>query len=89
VGRAREAVKQGRKDKLGLVMITQNPGDIDDDILKQTNTNVFLHLREEVIEDVPSLPRGYKRDIPIPRRDSQLSKCRTSRLSKWLVFHIA
>jgi DNA helicase HerA-like ATPase len=64
VGRAREAVKQGRKDKLGLMMITQNPGDIDGDILKQTNTNIFLHLREEVIEDVPSVPRGYKRDIP-------------------------
>ncbi len=64
VGRAREAVKQGRKDKLGLMMITQNPEDIDGDILKQTNTNVFLHLREEVVEDVASVPRGYKRDIP-------------------------
>ncbi|WP_435180417.1 ATP-binding protein [Halorussus sp. AFM4] len=63
VGRAREAVKQGRKDKLGLMMITQNPEDIDGDILKQTNTNVFLHLREEVVEDVASVPRGYKRDI--------------------------
>lgn len=64
VGRAREAVKQGRKDKLGLMMITQNPGDIDGDILKQTNTNAFLHLREEVTEDVPSVPLGYKRNIP-------------------------
>ncbi|SNZ12320.1 hypothetical protein SAMN06269185_1612 [Natronoarchaeum philippinense] len=64
VGRAREAAKQGRKDKLGLMMITQNPEDIDGDILKQTNTNVFLHLREEVVEDVPSVPRGYSRDIP-------------------------
>ena len=64
VGRAREAVKQGRKDKLGLMMITQNPEDIDGDILKQTNTNVFLHLREEVVEDVASVPRGYKRDVP-------------------------
>ena len=64
VGRAREAVKQGRKDQLGLMMITQNPEDIDSDILKQTNTNVFLHLREEVVEDVASVPRGYKRDIP-------------------------
>lgn len=64
VGRAREAVKQGRKDKLGLMMITQNPEDIDGDILKQTNTNVFLHLREEVVEDVASVPRSYKRDIP-------------------------
>jgi len=64
VGKAREAAKQGRKDKLGLMMITQNPDDIDGEVLKQTNTNIFLHLREEVIEDVASIPRGYKRDIP-------------------------
>jgi hypothetical protein len=64
VGRAREAAKQGRKDKLGLMMITQNPEDIDGDILKQTNTNILLHLREEVIKDVPSVPRGYRKDIP-------------------------
>jgi DNA helicase HerA-like ATPase len=64
VRRAREAVKQGRKDKLGLMMITQNPEDIDDDILKQINTNVFLGLREEVVKKVPSIPRGFKRDIP-------------------------
>lgn len=64
VGKAREAVKQGRKDQLGLFMITQNPEDIDGDILKQVNTNVLLRLREEVVETVPSVPRGYKRDIP-------------------------
>jgi DNA helicase HerA-like ATPase len=64
VGKAREAVKQGRKDKLGLIMITQNPGDIDGDILKQVNTNVFLQLRNEVVDDVPSVPRGFRKDIP-------------------------
>ena len=64
VSRAREAAKQGRKDKLGLFMITQNPKDIDGAILKQTNTNIFLGLREEVIEKVPSVPRGFKKDIP-------------------------
>lgn len=64
VGRAREAAKQGRKDKLGLFMITQNPDDIDGDILKQTNTNVFLGLRGEVIDDVPSIPSEFKKDIP-------------------------
>jgi hypothetical protein len=64
VSRAREAVKQGRKDKLGLMMITQNPEDVDDDILKQTNTNVFLGLRDEVVEKVPSVPSDFKRDIP-------------------------
>lgn len=64
VDRAREAVKQGRKDQLGLMMITQNPEDIDGDILKQTNTNVFLGLRDEVVEKVPSVPQEYTRDIP-------------------------
>lgn len=63
VNRARDAVKQGRKDKLGLFMITQNPEDIDGDILKQTNTNIFLGLREEVITKVPSIPRGYEHDL--------------------------
>ncbi|WP_136687485.1 ATP-binding protein [Halorhabdus amylolytica] len=63
VNRARDAVKQGRKDKLGLFMITQNPEDIDGDILKQTNTNIFLGLREEVINKVPSVPRGFEQDL--------------------------
>lgn len=49
VSRVQEAAKQGRKDKLRLFMITQNPDDIDGAILKQTNTNLFLGLREEVI----------------------------------------
>jgi DNA helicase HerA-like ATPase len=62
--RAREAVKQGRKDKLGIMMITQNPEDIDGDILKQINTNIFLGLRGEVVEKVPSIPREFKKDIP-------------------------
>ena len=64
VGQARDAVKQGRKDQLGMMMITQNPEDIDDDILKQTNTNVFLGLRAEVVEKVPSVPSEFARDIP-------------------------
>ncbi len=64
VSRAREAAKQGRKDKLGLLMITQNPEDIDGEVLKQTNTNIFLGLREEVTEKVPSVPTEFKRDIP-------------------------
>jgi DNA helicase HerA-like ATPase len=46
------------------MMITQNPEDIDGDMLKQTNTNVFLGLRDEVVEKIPSVPSGFKRDIP-------------------------
>jgi DNA helicase HerA-like ATPase len=64
VSRARAAAKQGRKDKLGLMMVTQNPDDIDGEILKQTNSNIFLQLRDEVVDDVPSVPGEYRRDIP-------------------------
>jgi DNA helicase HerA-like ATPase len=64
VSRARAAAKQGRKDKLGLMMVTQNPDDIDGEILKQTNSNIFLQLRDEVVDDVPSVPSEYKQDIP-------------------------
>ena len=64
VRQARDAVRQGRKDQLGMMMITQNPEDIDDDILKQTNTNVFLGLRAEVAQKVPSIPPEFASDIP-------------------------
>jgi DNA helicase HerA-like ATPase len=64
VGRAREAAKRGRKDKLGLFLITQNPEDVDDEVLKQCNTNVFFGLRDEVVRSVPSVPTAFARDIP-------------------------
>ena len=62
--RARVAVKQGRKYKLGLCLITQNPDDIDDDVIKQINTNIFLGLKAEVVDDVPSIPSEFKKDLP-------------------------
>jgi DNA helicase HerA-like ATPase len=62
--RARVAVKQGRKYKLGLCLITQNPDDVDDDVLKQINTNIFLGLKAEVVDDVPSIPSEFKKDLP-------------------------
>ncbi len=62
--RARVAVKQGRKYKLGLCLITQNPDDVDDDVIKQINTNVFLGLKAEVVDDVSSIPTDFKKDLP-------------------------
>jgi len=64
VQRFREAAKQGRKDKLGLFMITQNPQDIDDQILKQTNTRILLGLSEEVVSSI-NVPRGFSDKLPI------------------------
>lgn len=46
-----------RKDKLGLFTIAQNPDEINGDIVKQVNTNVFLQLREKAGEYVPPINR--------------------------------
>jgi len=89
VNRARDAVKQGRKDKLGLFMITQNPKDIDGDIFKQTNTNVFLGLREEVITKVPSIPRGYEQDLQKYGKGQAVIKAPTSKPPKSSAFPTA
>lgn len=62
--RARVAVKQGRKYKLGLCLITQNPDDVDDDVIKQINTNIFLGLKADVVDDVSSIPAEFKKDLP-------------------------
>jgi hypothetical protein len=46
------------------MMGTQNPDDMDGEILKQTNSNILRQLRDEVVDDVPSVPAEYRRDIP-------------------------
>ena len=58
----RQAAKRGRKDKLGLYMVTQNPQDIDGEILKQTNTRIYLGLQPEVVERI-RIPADYEDQI--------------------------
>jgi DNA helicase HerA-like ATPase len=60
VNKFRSAAKQGRKYKLGLMMITQNPEDIDEEIRKQTNTRIYLGLREESLDKLNLKPRIRK-----------------------------
>lgn len=62
VGKYRDAAKQGRKYGLGLLNITQDPSDIDPEILKQTNTRIYLGLEPDVIENV-KIPGGFAHDI--------------------------
>lgn len=62
VGQYRQAAKQGRKFGLGLLNITQDPSDIDPEILKQTNTRIYLGLEPDVIENV-KIPGGFAHDI--------------------------
>ncbi len=42
-----EAAKQGRKERLGLFLITQDPQDIADPVFKQLNTKLVLNLGDE------------------------------------------
>jgi DNA helicase HerA-like ATPase len=58
----RQAAKRGRKDKFGLYMVTQNPQDIDEEILKQTNTRIYLGLQPEVVEQI-RIPADYEDQI--------------------------
>jgi len=58
----RQAAKRGRKDKFGLYMVTQNPQDIDDEILKQTNTRIYLGLQPEVVDRI-RIPADYEEQI--------------------------
>jgi DNA helicase HerA-like ATPase len=44
--------------------VTQNPQDIDDEILTQINTNMFLGMKSRVANDVPSVPEQFKQDLP-------------------------
>lgn len=64
VGRFVEAAKQGRKDKLALYMVTQNPADIDEEIRNQTNTRIYLGLEDEVVSRI-EIPRGFGDRIPL------------------------
>ncbi|WP_254523972.1 hypothetical protein [Natrinema caseinilyticum] len=68
--RARAAVKQEWKYKLGLCLIMQNPDDVDD-VIKQINTNVLLGLKSEIVDDVSSIPSKFANNLrnPAPVED--------------------
>ncbi|MDY6779403.1 MAG: ATP-binding protein [Halobacteria archaeon] len=87
-----DAAKQGRKERLGLFLITQDPGDIADPIFKQINTKVVLNIGDEnalsslnlppELEDrVPYMEKGemavYSPDNSVPVEIVGLEKCVT------------
>jgi DNA helicase HerA-like ATPase len=87
-----EAAKQGRKERLGLFLITQDPQDVADPVFKQVNTKVVLNLGDEdaissvniptnLAEKVPYMEKGqmvvYSPDNSEPVELIGLSKCVT------------
>jgi len=64
IGKFAEAAKQGRKERLGLFLITQDPQDIADPIFKQINTTVVLNLGDEDAIKAVNIPSKLEGKVP-------------------------
>jgi DNA helicase HerA-like ATPase len=64
VGKFTEAAKQGRKERLGLFLITQDPQDIADPVFKQVNTTVVLNLGDEDAINAVNIPSELQSKVP-------------------------
>ena len=59
-----EAAKQGRKERLGLFLITQDPQDIADSVFKQLNTKLVLNLGDEDAIKSVNIPSNLQSKVP-------------------------
>ncbi|WP_394353847.1 ATP-binding protein [Halolamina sp. CBA1230] len=59
-----EAAKQGRKERLGLFLITQDPQDIAEPVFKQVNTKVVLNLGDEDAISSVNIPTELAQKVP-------------------------
>jgi len=64
VGKFTEAAKQGRKERLGLFLITQDPQDIADPVFKQVNTTVVLNLGDDDAIQAVNIPSSLQSKVP-------------------------
>ena len=64
IGKFTEAAKQGRKERLGLYLITQDPQDIVDPVFKQINTTMVLNLGDEDAIKAVNIPPNLEGKVP-------------------------
>ncbi len=64
IGKFTDAAKQGRKERLGLFLITQDPQDIADPVFKQINTTVVLNLGDEDAIKSVNIPSNLESKVP-------------------------
>ncbi len=64
IGKFTEAAKQGRKERLGLFLITQDPQDIHEAVFKQINTTVVLNLGDEDAIKSVNIPSKLEGKVP-------------------------
>ena len=70
IGKFTEAAKQGRKERLGLFLITQDPQDIADPVFKQLNTRIALTLSDEDAVSSLNLPTALESRVTDMQRGS-------------------
>jgi len=68
IGKFTEAAKQGRKERLGLFLITQDPQDIAEPVFKQVNTRIALNLGDEDAVASLNLPTSLDARVPDMQR---------------------
>jgi hypothetical protein len=64
IGKFADAAKQGRKERLGLYLITQDPQDVADPVFKQVNTTVVLNLGDEDAISSVNIPKNLEDKVP-------------------------
>jgi DNA helicase HerA-like ATPase len=64
IGKFTEAAKQGRKERLGLFLITQDPQDVADSVFKQINTTAVLNLGDENAISAVNIPPHLEDKVP-------------------------
>ncbi len=64
IGKFTDAAKQGRKERLGLFLITQDPQDIADPVFKQINTTVVLNLGDDDAISAVNIPSALESKVP-------------------------
>lgn len=85
-----DAARQGRKDQFGLQLVTQNPEDVADRVMKQVNTRIYLGLETEVTDQI-SVPGSW--DLELFDQGQCVVKAPDTRpaevlgLSECLVYH--
>jgi len=64
VSKFTDAAKQGRKERLGLFLITQDPQDIAESVFKQVNTKIVLNLGDEDAIKSVNIPSSLAQKVP-------------------------
>ncbi|MEA1984467.1 MAG: ATP-binding protein [Euryarchaeota archaeon] len=72
ISRFADAARQGRKEALGLFLITQDPQDIDDTVFKQINTRIILNLSNDAAINVMKVQKEYEKRIPYLKKGQMI-----------------